>query len=149
MEILRLSYDGDQCYKSFKDRLLAVARSSVAGVGRDAAGRLAKVRNDRFPDAVWLVKHGNEYITKKHIKRDVERFVASDAVTDVNVKAAHVHTRLGPEIIGKSLGRLPFVTRKGHLVVSSEHVKQGDFVALAKGVQVPLILRRSTYGATR
>jgi hypothetical protein len=40
------------------------------------------------------------------------------------------------------LGRLPSVTRKGHLVLGPEYVKRGDFVALIKGAQVPFVLRR-------
>ena len=56
-------------------------------------------------------------------------------------------TRLSSEIIGKSLGRLPFVTRKGRLVLSSKHVKPGDVIALIKGTQVPFILRCRTGGA--
>lgn len=48
---------------------------------------------------------------------------------------------LGSEIIGKSLGRLPFITRKGHLVLGAEYIKRGDFLALIKGAQVPFILR--------
>ncbi len=144
MEILRLTYHNDRYYESFRDRLSAVARSSVAGVGMDAAGRPTRFGGDRFPEAVLLLKNSIQYITQKHIKLDVQRFLASEAGKDI--KAKSVDTILGPEIIGKSLGRLPFVTGKGHLVVSSEHVKQGDVVALVKGVQVPLILRRQPCG---
>jgi len=64
IEILRLTYHKDQYFTSFKDRLSAVARSSIAGVGRDAAGRPTRVGDSRFSDAVVLVKNGIQYITR-------------------------------------------------------------------------------------
>ncbi|KAH9216665.1 hypothetical protein DL95DRAFT_424437 [Leptodontidium sp. 2 PMI_412] len=72
-----------------------------------------------------LLENNIKYIKGNNIKRGVQ---------------------LGSEIIRKSLGRLPFITRKGHLVLSSEYVKQGDVVALIKGSQVPFILRRESDG---
>jgi hypothetical protein len=146
MEILRLTYYNEQYYKSFRHRLSAVARSSAAGLKIYAASRYTRVGDDRFSDAVVLVKNGRQYATEKRTKLDIERFLASktakdlEAMKDFEFKA--IYTRLGPEIIGHSLGRLPFITSKGHLVVSSEHVKPRDVVALVKGLQVPLILRR-------
>ena len=52
-----------------------------------------------------------------------------------------VHERRGSEIIGKNLGRLPFIIRMGQLVLSFEYAKRGDFVALIDGTHVPFILR--------
>jgi hypothetical protein len=60
-----------------------------------------------------------------------------------------IFSRLGSEIIGKSLGRLPFITRKGHLVLGPEYAELGEFVALIKGTQVPFILRRQSDGQYR
>ena len=77
------------------------------------------------------------------MKFDVQQFLATEATKEGKTL---LDIKLSNEINGKSLGRLPFVTRKGHLVVSSEHVKRGDFIALVKGTQVPLILRRQTRG---
>jgi hypothetical protein len=54
--------------------------------------------------------------------------------------------RLGSEIIGRSLRRLPCVTNKGHVVLCSEHVNQGDVIALIRGAQVPFILQRQSGG---
>jgi hypothetical protein len=55
-------------YKSFNDRLVAVVRSSTAGVARDAAGRSVKLGIDHFPDVVWLVNNGAEHITRNHVE---------------------------------------------------------------------------------
>ena len=48
--------------------------------------------------------------------------------------------------MGKSLGRIPFVTQKGHLGLSSERVKQGDKIAIIAGSQVPFVLRPEDKG---
>lgn len=145
-EILRLTYHKTQYFEDFRDRLHAAARSSIAGVGLDKDRRRIRGEDDRFSDAVLLVKSGIQYITEKRIKFDVRQFLATKASKEIVKGKTSANTRLGSEIIGKSLGRLPFISRKGHLVVSSEHVKQGDVIALIKGTQVPFILRRQTGG---
>jgi hypothetical protein len=119
-------------------------RSSITGVGLDQEGRRARVADDRFSDGVVLLTSGIQYVTQEHIKLDVQQFLASEAAKDYVMAEAAANTKLSSEIIGKSLGRLPFATRRGLLVVTSEHVKQGDFVALIKGTQVPFILRHQT-----
>jgi hypothetical protein len=48
--------------------------------------------------------------------------------------------------MGKSLGRLPFVTHKGHLGLSSERVMSGDTIAIIAGSQVPFVLRPQDKG---
>ena len=49
--------------------------------------------------------------------------------------------QLASEIVGKSLGRLPFVTRNGHLGLSSDRIMKGDKIAIIAGSQVPFVLR--------
>ncbi|RFU25792.1 hypothetical protein B7463_g10560, partial [Scytalidium lignicola] len=56
---------------------------------------------------------------------------------------------LSSEIMGKSLGRLPFISKKGYLILGSEHIKRGDVIALIKSAQVPFILRWQSVGAYR
>ncbi|KAJ9652746.1 hypothetical protein H2198_008018 [Neophaeococcomyces mojaviensis] len=146
VEILRLTYHKEQFYESFRDRLRAAARTSIAGVGYSRDAKLVRIGDDRFSDAIVLVKNGIQCVTEKHIKLDVQQFLATKAIKRIFQGRTVADTRLNSEIIGKSLGRLPFVTRKGHLVLSSEHVKKGDVVALIKGTQVPFILRRRTSG---
>jgi hypothetical protein len=146
VDILRLTYHRKQNFEDFGDRLRAVTRSSIAGVGIDRDGRRAMIGDDRFSDAVVLLRNSIQYITQKHVKADVQQFLASEAIKERAKTKTVAGIRLSLEILGKSIGRLPFVTRKGHLVVSSERVKRGDFVALIKGAQVPFILRRQTGG---
>ncbi|KIW91970.1 uncharacterized protein Z519_06952 [Cladophialophora bantiana CBS 173.52] len=146
VEILRLTYRKSQHFEDFRDRLRAAARSSIAGAGLDPHGRPARLEDDRFSDAVLLVKSGMQYIREENIKSDVRQFLSTKTTKEIARGRTLADIRLRSEIIGKSLGRLPFVSRKGHLVVSSEHVKQGDVIALIKGTQVPFILRRRTGG---
>ncbi|KAF2191920.1 putative heterokaryon incompatibility protein 6, OR allele, partial [Zopfia rhizophila CBS 207.26] len=107
---------------------------------------LVRVGDDRFLEAIVLLRNGIKYIKENHIKLGVQQLLANRAVKDKVKSRIAVRERLGSEIIGKSLGRLPFITRKGHLVLSSEYVKRGDFVALIRGTQVPFILRRQSGG---
>ena len=144
-EILRLSYGNDR-YRDFSERLRAAARTSIGGVRHDQNTRLVRVGDDLILEALDLLQNGIKHIKENRIRRAVQRLLVNKPthfkVNPQNAKQGE----LGPAIIGKSLGRLPFITRMGHLVLSSEHVKQGDFVALIKGGQVPFILRRQTTG---
>ncbi|KAH6703073.1 putative heterokaryon incompatibility protein 6, OR allele, partial [Leptodontidium sp. MPI-SDFR-AT-0119] len=107
---------------------------------------LTRVGDDRFLDAAMLLENDIKHIKGNNIKRGVQQLL-NNKVLKGNVRNRTPKlSRLGSEIIGKSLGRLPFITRKGHLVLSSEYVKQGDVVALIKGSQVPFILRRESDG---
>lgn len=149
IETLRLTYEDQRRSLEFSDRLRAATRTSIGGVGFNQDANLARVGDDRFLDAVVLVKNGLRYIAERNFKSDVEQFLANPAIKE-NVKGRTVaDTRISLEMLGKSRGRLPFVTRKGHLVLSSEHVKRGDVVALIRGTQVPFILRRQIGGAFR
>ncbi|KAF1841820.1 putative heterokaryon incompatibility protein 6, OR allele, partial [Cucurbitaria berberidis CBS 394.84] len=103
---------------------------------------LVRVGDDRFVDAVVLLKQGIKYIEDKRIKIGVQQVLASSAVKGRIKSTTPIDMGLGSEIIGKSLGRLPYITRKGHLVLGSEHFKRGDVVALIRGSQVPFVLRR-------
>jgi hypothetical protein len=146
VEILRLTYNDKQRYEDFSDRLRAAARTSIGGVGYNQDTQLIRVGDDRFLDAAILLQNGIKYIRENHIKFGLRRVLAKRAVRD-RIKSRYVvHSGLGSEIIGKSLRRLPFITRKGHLVLGPEYVKRGDFVALIKGAQVPFVLRRQSDG---
>lgn len=147
VEIIRLTYHKEQFYENFRDPLRAAARKSIRDVGYSRDAKLVRVGDDRFSDAIVLVKNGIECITEQNIKLDVQQFLSHQSCKGIFPGKTVADTRLNSEIIGKSLGRLPFVTRKGHSVLSSEHVEQGDVVALIKGTQVPFILRRRTSGA--
>ena len=143
VEILRLTYQKSQLYANFRDRLHAAARTSIGGVGYNHNTELVRVGDDRFLDAVILLKNGNKHIIGNYIKRELWQLSKDEGRLN---NRTGIRSRLDSEIIGKSLGRLPFITRKGHLVLSSEYVERGDFVALIKGTQVPFILRRQIDG---
>ncbi|KFY29320.1 hypothetical protein V491_00098 [Pseudogymnoascus sp. VKM F-3775] len=145
-EIFRLTYCIKQGYADFSDRLRAAARTSIGGVGYNQDKQLVRVQDDRFLEAVCLLRDGMKYIKRNEIKLGVQRLLADSAIRDKVKRRMTGHRQLGSEIIGKSLGRLPFITKKGHLVLSSEYAKQGDFVALIGGAQVPFILRYKSGG---
>ncbi|KAK7177268.1 heterokaryon incompatibility protein [Paraphaeosphaeria sporulosa] len=142
LEFVRLTYFRKQQYRNFHDRLRAAARSSIGGVGFNQDGQLARVGESRFFEAVTLLKGGIMQIRNKRTAFEARRFLASQA-EKTKYNAVHSN-QLNSEIIGKSLGRLPFVTKKGHLVLSSEQVERGDAIALIRGAQVPFVLRRQS-----
>ncbi|KAH8701245.1 hypothetical protein GQ44DRAFT_717897 [Phaeosphaeriaceae sp. PMI808] len=149
LEIIRLTYYHKERYRNFGDRLRAAARSSIGGVGFNQGGQLTRVGENRFSDAVILLSGGIRQIKNKRTAKEAQRFLARKVVQNI-IKDNKMRTvQLSSEIIGKSLGRRPFVTKNGHLVLSSEHVKQGDVVALIRGAQVPFILRRQSGGRYR
>ena len=144
VEILRLSYLNKEGYGSFSDRLRAAARTSIGGVGYDQDVRLARVNDDRYFEAIYLLQNSMGHTTNDRIKRGVKDLMANTASKD-NLKS-RVRAGLSSEIIGKSLGRLPFITNRGHLAISYDYVKRGDFIGLIIGAQVPFVLRRRFNG---
>ncbi|KAL3417252.1 Heterokaryon incompatibility protein 6, OR allele 5 [Phlyctema vagabunda] len=149
VEILRLTYQERQLYVDFSDRLHAAARTSIGGVGYNQDTELVRVRDDRFTDAVVLLENGIKHIEGNHIKLGLQQLLKNRVHEDNLNSRTSILSRLGSEIIGKSLGRLPFITWKGHLVLGPEYAEAGDFVALIKGTQVPFILRRQSDGQYR
>jgi hypothetical protein len=141
LEVLRLSYCRKKEYREFRNRLRASGRTSIGGVGRNKDGELDRVGEDLFVDAVILLQYGLRFIRNPRIKLDAERFINSQKRDTVVRNRIGKEIPLASEIIGKSLGRLPFVTEKGHLGLSSEHVKAGDTIAIIAGSQVPFVLR--------
>jgi hypothetical protein len=133
-------------YEDFSDRLRAAARSSIGDVGFNKVAQLARVGDDRFVDAVVLLQNGIKHIKNKRIKSEAQQFLASKTVKDMTKSRASVPLQLGSEIIGKSLGRLPFITKKGHLILGSEHIQEYDIIALIRGAQVPFVFRRQSSG---
>ncbi|KAM3080190.1 hypothetical protein ACMFMF_003599 [Clarireedia jacksonii] len=141
VELLRLTYHNQLRYKDFKDRLRAVARTSIADVGYNKHKELERVEDGRFLDAVALIWRGNNYCKDRRIKSGIQKLVADPELKKQLPDIMLAQSRFGSEIIGKSLRRHPFITRKGHLVLGPESTKRGDSVALIKGSQVPFVLR--------
>lgn len=127
---------------SFRQRLTATARTSIGDVGYDQDGMLSRVGDGRFSDAVTLLRCALPLIKQRQIRLDADKFLASLTTEEDTACRALLNVKLSSEIIGKSLGRLPFITSKGHFMLSSEHVRGGDIVALVKGCQVPFVFRR-------
>ena len=149
VEIIRLTYQETiqrKLYKDFNNRLHAAARTSIGGIGYNQDNKMVRIGDGRFLDALVLLGNGIEQIKGKLIKRGLQQLLNDRVVRGKINSMASKRSRLGPEIIGKSLGRLPSITGKGHLVLGTEYVKSGDFVALIKGSQVPFILRRQGDG---
>jgi hypothetical protein len=107
---------------------------------------LVRVGDDRFLDAVVLLENGIKHINDHHIKLELRQLLKNGDFEGKLNSRTSIFSRLGSEIIGKSLGRLPFITRKGHLVLGPEYAERGDFIALIKGTQVPFLLRRQSNG---
>jgi hypothetical protein len=149
VEILRLTYQERQLHVNFSDRLRAAVRTSIGGVGYSQDAKLVRIRDDRFLDAVVLLRNGIRHVKGNDIKLGLQQLLDNGDVKGKIKSRTTEQLRLGSEIIGKSLGRLPFITKKGHLVLGPEYVKRGDFVALIKGSQVPFILRRQSDGQYR
>src|SRR5690242_3287097 len=141
LEIIRLTYYTRKKYKRFANRVHAAAQTSIADVGYDDDAHLVRVGDSRFTDAAVLVQRGSKSIPNKRIEAEVLRFLASQKVKNILKVPREEKTQLGSEIIGKSLGRLPFVTKKGHLGLSSVRIASGDVIAVILGSQVPFVLR--------
>ncbi|KAF2804945.1 uncharacterized protein BDZ99DRAFT_339206, partial [Mytilinidion resinicola] len=107
---------------------------------------LVRIKEDRFVDAVAFLRMGINDIKGDPFQSEAGRFLARTSVRDGAMSKLSAIFRLGAEIRGNSLGRSPFITKKGHLVLASEHVQPGDVVALIRGAQVPFILRRQSSG---
>ncbi|KAK5080221.1 hypothetical protein LTR05_008732 [Lithohypha guttulata] len=117
LEILRLSYlyeeDGDFCA-----RLAATTRTSIGGVGYDPNGQLIRIGDTRFFEAVTLLKCSIRLIKHRRMRLDAQRFLTALTTEENAACKTLVKSRLNSEIIGKSLGRLPFVTEKRHPAVA-------------------------------
>lgn len=146
VEIIRLTYLRERDYQNFGDRLRASARTSIGEVGFDRGRRLTRVGESRFHDAVCLLQSGARHVKQSYIKSEIEKYLDDNGIRDMSMDSIGANQRLGSEIMGRSLRRLPCVTNKGHLVLSSEHVNQGDVIALIRGAQIPFILRHQSSG---
>lgn len=141
LEILRLSYCRKKDYKGFHNRLRASGRNSIGDVGFDQDGKFERVGNVRFGDAVILLRDGLHLIKNPRFGREAQQFIRIQARNSKFRRGIANEVPLASEIIGKSLGRLPFVTQNGHLGLSSERIMQGDKIAVIAGSQVPFVLR--------
>ena len=141
LEILRLSYCRRKNYEGFCNRLRASGRTSIGDVGFDKDEKFGRVGNVRFADGVILLRDGLDLIKNPRFRREAQQFLKGQKRNSKVKRGIANEVQLASEIIGKSLGRLPFVTANGHLGLSSERIMQGDKIAIIAGSQVPFVLR--------
>ena len=82
-----------------------------------------------------------DLIKYPRFRREAQQFLKGQKRNSKVKRGIANEVQLASEIIGKSLGRLPFVTANGHLGLSSERIMQGDKIAIIAGSQVPFVLR--------
>lgn len=97
-------------------------------------------------NAVVLLQRGRKCLLNKRIKAEAGRFLASQTAKDILNVTMRGESQLDSGIIGKSLGRLPLITKKGHLGLSSVQIVSSDVVAVILGSQVPFVLRSHDEG---
>ncbi|VUC25546.1 unnamed protein product [Clonostachys rosea] len=142
LEFFQLAYHNNREYTDFDSRLQAAARSSIGRSMRncvpDPSVGSGIIEKDVFLEAVALLREAIDGIENPQIKQEVQQFLSSAPDTS-RFKGREM---LKMEIIAKSLGRIPFITRKGHLGLAYDYVKKGDAVVLFKESLAPFILRR-------
>ncbi|KAI3327944.1 HET-domain-containing protein [Xylariaceae sp. AK1471] len=147
VEILRLTYQTQHKLSSFDERLRAAARTSVGGVVHVRGGDLARVGEDRFVEAAYLLRWGVNRVGGKRIKSEAQNFLLSKDLKERFRGMTMKSLQITNEINGRSLRRLPFVTSKGHLGLGNSNIREGDDVVIIRGAQVPYILRPQQAGA--
>jgi hypothetical protein len=150
-EFLRLTYRGEIVYAGFYQRLCAVVRASVGGVtsGYDEFLERAKDHclDARCLEALFILQQGMHKIEERDLRSELEAFVANQTVAESIQKAVKsAHGRLLMDYMRISAERSPFVTKKGHPGLSSQHIERGDIIALVRGAEVPFILRNHPDG---
>ncbi|XP_014552917.1 hypothetical protein COCVIDRAFT_108964 [Bipolaris victoriae FI3] len=141
VEILRLSYCTGKYYKRFHDRLSASARTATGDVAKNSAGESIRSGNTHFDNAVVLLRDGVRFIGNGRFRVETQCFLATQTINTKPKDRVTNELPLAFRIVGASLGRLPFVTKKGHIGLSSDDVRQGDAIAIIEGSQVPFVLR--------
>ena len=138
--ILKLTYDADNIYANFKERLQAVVRTSHAAIGNGEAAFLKRV--DRFFDALPIFKSEIHSIKRRNIKRDLQSFLDSKDTRYLLERKQGDSNKLFQDFMRITSGRSSFVAENGRLGLSSESIRQGDIIAVISGSQVPFILRQ-------
>jgi hypothetical protein len=143
-EILRLTYVARDIYADYSDRLRAVIRSSHAAIGYGEDASLERV--DRYLDALPILRSGTCAVVRHDIRCNLQHFFSCKTDEDTFYLASADPSRVFHDFMRITPGRSPFVTKKGHLGLTSHCVRQGDLVAVFSGAQVPFIIRRCNGG---
>jgi hypothetical protein len=126
-------------------------RASVGGVTSGLDELLERAKDHyldaRCLEAVYILEQGMHKIEERDLRSELEAFVANQAVAESIKKAVKsAHGRLLMDYMRISAERSPFVTKKGHPGLSSQHIERGDIIALVRGAEVPFILRNHPDG---
>ncbi|KAI1154489.1 HET-domain-containing protein [Nemania diffusa] len=146
VEILRLTYQTRTNFPSFRERLHAVARASLAGVKFDLKGYVVRTGEDILLEATHLLRQSIRRVKDRHIRIEVRKFLAQTGTEEAFSSAKILSMQMPNEIIGRSLKRLPFITETGRLGLGYDNIKAGDVVTIIRGAQVPYILRLQQTG---
>jgi hypothetical protein len=138
-ELLLLTYAVGDVYKDYNMRLHAVIRTSHAATGYGKDASLERV--DRYLDALPILQGAMRAFSRPDIRQNIKRFFASKDGRNVLKQSQANPSKLIFDLMRISPGRMPFVTTKGHLGLTSRCVRQGDIVALIGRPQVPFVLR--------
>jgi hypothetical protein len=139
-EFLRLTYEANNTYTDFKERLEAVTRTSHAGCGW-GGDKFWVSKIDRFYDALPIFKDGILNIKDNRIQRHLRKFLTSRDGKSLLQSGHGDPSKIILDFMRISSGRSPFVSEHGHLGLTSSEVRRGDIVALIAGAQVPFVLR--------
>ncbi|EUC47771.1 hypothetical protein COCMIDRAFT_34681 [Bipolaris oryzae ATCC 44560] len=151
LEILRLTYcptatttatPNKPRYKRFHDRLSAATRTATGDVARNTQGEFERAGPTHLSDAIILLHHGLQFLRPGRCKVEARRFLSAQKTLTMTLADRVRHEiPLAFQITGRSLGRVPFVTRRGHLGLGSDEVRVRDAIAVVEGAQVPFVLR--------
>jgi hypothetical protein len=133
---MKLSSIRNIYYKNLTDRVRAAARVATAGLFRKDSRTYIRSRDERFHDALTLLRAPlpDDYFGTILSRLGLEKLGPYGETNLVGFCA---------EMRPQSLGRTPFVTRKGRLGLGPESVQPGDSVAVFGGGDVPFILGAS------
>ncbi|KAJ2993565.1 hypothetical protein NUW58_g1804 [Xylaria curta] len=135
VEILRLSYQIEGIFPSFKERLHTVARASVGGVLIGPQGEVSRPDENILFEAEDLLSIN--LIKYKHIEAEARRFLAQSKKSS----GWMVLGTMARSIMARCLKRVPFITSTGKLGLGYDNIRAGDVVTIIRGAQVPYVLR--------
>ncbi|KAI0422749.1 HET-domain-containing protein [Xylaria grammica] len=140
VETLHLTYRTKGNFRSFEERLRAVARASVGGMTSNPEGHLARASENILFEAVYLLRSSVRRIADRKIRIQARKFLAKTRIKNLTA-TNRMEMHLPNDMIGRSIKRLPFVTVTGRLGLGYDNIKAGDVVSIISGAQVPYILR--------
>lgn len=139
--MLQLAYYVEKPYLDVKERMQTAARASHAGMRIGKNNMLQ--RACEFPEALTILEEAYQSCAENGGFPEFQNGLIEQIFKYRIMKfPLHMHQMSG-EILRISDCRVPLITKKGHLGISSMSVKEGDLIVLVSGAQTPFILRRT------